>query len=193
MLENLQVRHYTAEQAEDLLDQLVDVYLDAHAEDGSLYNADRYRHQLAMHMPRAGWQLVAATTDGKLVGYIYGFPLPTDTRWWDGIQKPIPEGFTSEDGRRTFAISELLVRRAWQRQGIARALHDELMSSRAEERATLLVRPDNTAARNVYRSWGWQSITTLQPAWENAPTFLVLVRTPQPNPPARVGRISKDA
>ncbi|TYC07137.1 GNAT family N-acetyltransferase [Micromonospora sp. WP24] len=186
MVENLQVRHYTAEQAEDLLDQLVDVYLDAHAEDGPLYNADRYRRQLAMHMPRAGWQLVAATADGKLVGYIYGFPLAADTRWWDGIQGPVPSDFTDEDGRRTFAISELLVRRAWQRRGIARALHTELMSSRTEERATLLVRPDNIAARNAYRSWGWQSIATLKPAWEDAPTFMVLVKSPDPNPSASV-------
>ncbi|MEU1837461.1 GNAT family N-acetyltransferase [Micromonospora chersina] len=176
MLENLRLRHYEAGQAQELVDQLVDVYLDAHSEDGPLYNAERYRRQLALHMPRAGWELVAATVDGELVGYIYGFPLAPDTRWWDGIQEPVPAGFTEEDGWRTFAVSELLVRRGWQRRGIARALHDELMTSRTEERATLLVRPDNTAARNAYHAWGWQSVASLQPAWENAPTFMVLTR-----------------
>ncbi|SBT54911.1 GNAT family N-acetyltransferase [Micromonospora narathiwatensis] len=176
MLENLRLRHYTAEQAEELVDQLVDVYLDAHAEDGSLYNAERYRRQLTMHMPRAGWELVAATVGGKLVGYTYGFSLTPDTRWWDGIQEPIPAGFTEEDGRRTFAVSELVVRRRWQRRGVARDLHAELISGRGEERATLLVRPDNTAARNAYHTWGWQSVTSLRPAWDHAPTFMVLTK-----------------
>ncbi|SCF34689.1 Acetyltransferase (GNAT) family protein [Micromonospora viridifaciens] len=177
MLENLRLRHYTVEQAEELIDQLVDVYLDAHAKDGPLYNAKRYRQQLAMHMPRAGWELVAATVDGELAGYVYGFPLSPDTRWWDGIQEPVPPGFTIEDGRRTFAISELLVGRAWQRRGIARALHNELMSNRSEERATLLVRSGNNAARSAYRAWGWQSVTSLRPAWDKAPLFIVLTRT----------------
>ena len=178
MLKNLRQRHYRAEDAEDLVDQLVDVYLDAHAEDGPLYNAERYRRQLAMHMPRTGWELVAATVDGKLVGYIYGFPLAADTRWWDGIQEPVPVGFTKEDGRRTFAISELLVRQAWQRRGIARALHHALMSGRSEERATLLVRPDNAAAVNAYHAWGWQSVAKLRANWANSPTFIVMTNTP---------------
>ncbi|NES16310.1 MULTISPECIES: N-acetyltransferase [Micromonospora] len=176
MLENLRLRRYDTEQAQQLVDQLVDVYLDAHSGDGPLYNAERYQQQLAVHMPRVGWELVAATIDAELVGYIYGFPLASDTRWWDGVQEPVPAGFTKEDGRRTFAVSELLVRRGWQRRGIARALHDELVGSRREERVTLLVRPDNTAARNAYRTWGWQSVAKLRPDWENAPTFMVLVR-----------------
>ncbi|KKK06423.1 GNAT family N-acetyltransferase [Micromonospora sp. HK10] len=184
MQKDLRLQHSTAEEAQLLVDHLVDIYLDAHANDGPLYNAERYRKQLAAHMPRPGWELVAAAVDCELVGYIYGFPLAPDTRWWDGIQEPVPEGFTEETGRRTFAVSELLVRRAWQRRGIARALHDELMSSRTEERATLLVRPDNTIARRAYESWGWHRAARLKPAWDGAPTFFVLVRdmtVQQPN------------
>ncbi|NJP32039.1 GNAT family N-acetyltransferase [Micromonospora thermarum] len=177
MQEDLRLRHYTAEEAQPLVDQLVDIYLDAHANDGPLYNAERYRKQLAAHMPWPGWELVTATVDGDLVGYIYGFPLAPDTRWWDGIQEPVPAGFTEETGQRTFAVSELLVRRAWQRRGIARALHDELMSSRTEERATLLVRPDNVVALQAYKRWGWKGVTHLRPNWANAPAYLVLTRT----------------
>ncbi|MEW2381447.1 GNAT family N-acetyltransferase [Micromonospora sp. NPDC047707] len=176
MQKDLRLRHYTAEEAQTLVDQLIDVYLDAHANDGPLYNTERYGKQLAAHMPRPGWSLVAATVDDQLVGYIYGFPLAPDTRWWDGIQEPVPAGFTEETDQRTFAVSELLVRSAWQRRGIARALHDDLMRSRTEERATLLVRPDNVGARRAYDSWGWQCVARLKPAWEGAPMFMVFVR-----------------
>ncbi|MFD6635781.1 GNAT family N-acetyltransferase [Micromonospora chalcea] len=177
MVDKLRLRHHTAAEAEVLVDQLVDVYLDAHADDGPRYTAERYEQQLAAHMLRKGWELVTARADDELAGYIYGFPLAADTRWWDGIHEPVPDGFTDEDGHRTFAVCELLVRRSWQRRGIARALHDRLLSTRRERRATLLVRPDNAPARHAYDSWGWRPLTHLHPARPEAPIFMVLIRS----------------
>ncbi|NED57582.1 GNAT family N-acetyltransferase [Micromonospora aurantiaca] len=176
MLENLRLRHQTAAEAEGLVEQLVDVYLDAHADDGPRYTAERYEQQLAAHMPREGWELVTAYVDDELVGYVYGFPLGPDSHWWDGIHEPVPDGFTDEDGQRTYAVCELLVRRSWQRRGIARALHDALLSTRREARATLLVRPDNVAAQQAYDSWGWQPAGWLRPTREGAPLFEVRVK-----------------
>ncbi|MET7468776.1 GNAT family N-acetyltransferase [Micromonospora sp. NPDC005686] len=176
MREHLRLRHQTAAEAEGLVGQLVDVYLDAHAADGPRYTAERYERQLAAHMPRQGWELVSARVEDELVGYVYGFPLAADTPWWDGINEPVPEGFTDENGHRTFAVCELLVRRSWQRRGIARALHDRLLGTRREERATLLVRPDNTAAQHAYDSWGWQPAGWLQPTRAGAPLFEVRIK-----------------
>ncbi|MET8550168.1 GNAT family N-acetyltransferase [Micromonospora zamorensis] len=177
MTEGLQLRHHSADEAEGILDQLVDLYLEVYAGGGEFYSEDRYRRQLSMHMQRVGWELVTATVDAALLGYIYGFPLPRRTRWWDGIQEPVPPGFTEEDGSRTFALSELLVHPARRRRGVATALHDELIGIRTEVRATLLVRPDNSVAQDLYRTLGWGKATKLRPNWENAPTFDVLVRT----------------
>ncbi|WP_349878821.1 GNAT family N-acetyltransferase [Micromonospora sp. HUAS YX12] len=180
MVQNVRLRHYSAAEAEKVLTQLVDVYLDAHADDGPLYTAERYERQLAAHVPRPGWAAVTAWAGDELVGYIYGFPLGADTRWWDGIQGSMSSGFTDENGRRTFGVSELVVRRSWQRRGIARALHDELMGSRAEERAALLVRPDNAAAQHAYDAWGWQPVGRLRPSWDGAPLFEVRTKPIMP-------------
>ncbi|WBC10058.1 GNAT family N-acetyltransferase [Micromonospora sp. WMMA1947] len=173
MLENLRPQHQTAAETEGLVEQLVDVYLDAHPDDGPRYTAERCEQQRAAHMPRGSWGLVTAYVDDELVGYVYGFPLGSDTRWWDGIHEPVPDGFMDEDGQRTYAVCELVVRRSWQRRGIARARHDRLLSTRREERATLLVRPDHTAAQQAYDSWGWRSAGWLQPTREGAPLFEV--------------------
>ncbi|MEV4820532.1 GNAT family N-acetyltransferase [Micromonospora sp. NPDC049274] len=178
MIEGLQLRHHDADEAYGFLDQLVDLYLAVYSDGDEFHSEDRYRRQLDLHMQRAGWELVTAAVDGVLVGYVYGFPLPPQTRWWDGIHEPVPPGFTDEDGKRTFAISELLVHLAWRRQGIAAALHYKLVAGRREQRTTLLVHPDNAAAQRAYRSWGWTKVTKLQPNWKNAPVFDVLVRTP---------------
>ncbi|MFC8850411.1 MULTISPECIES: GNAT family N-acetyltransferase [unclassified Micromonospora] len=176
MIENLVLRHHTAERATRLVDQLVALYLKVYVGGDEFHSEDRYRRQLAAHMQRVGWDLVTATVDGELVGYSYGFPLPAGTGWWTGMQETVPSGFTDEDGKRTFAISELMVAPTWQRRGIARALHDELLAERGEERATLLANPDNAPAQAAYRSWGWQKVTQLRPNWEHAPTFDVMIR-----------------
>ncbi|MBX7268750.1 GNAT family N-acetyltransferase [Micromonospora sp. Llam7] len=174
-MNELEMRQHDAVAAQALVDVLVQVYLDAHAGDGAFYNEERYRQQLAGHMKVAGWTLLTAEVDGHLVGYAYGFPLSPKTRWWEGIRGDVPPDFTREDGHRTFALSELLVRPAWQRKGIARALHDKLVESRPEKRLTLLVRPDNARAQEAYRAWGWKKMAQLHPAWEGAPIFDVLM------------------
>jgi ribosomal protein S18 acetylase RimI-like enzyme len=177
VIEGLELRHHTAEQAASLVDQLVELYLRVYARGGEFHSEDRYRRQLAGHMRRDGWDLVTATVGTELVGYIYGFPLPAQTKWWAGIREPFPAGFTDEDGKRTFAISELMVDPDWRRRGIAKSLHDELLAGRVEERATLLADPDNAPAQAAYRSWGWQKFGQLQPSWEHAPIFDILIRT----------------
>ncbi|MEU8153837.1 GNAT family N-acetyltransferase [Micromonospora sp. NPDC048986] len=179
MIEGLQLRHHNADEAEGILDQLVDLYLKVYVGGGEFYSEDRYRRQLDLHMQRVGWELITATVDGSLIGYVYGFPLPAQTRWWEGIHEPVPPGFTEENGTRTFALSELLVHPYWRRKGVAAALHNELVVGRAEPRITLLVRPDNDAAQMAYRSWGWNKVTKLRPNWETAPTFDVMVRITQ--------------
>lgn len=176
MTDQLRFDHHDAGSVAGLIDHLVAVYLEAHAGDGPFYTEDRYRRQLAGHTRVPGWSLVTASVGDSLAGYIYGFPLPANSRWWEGLQTPVPDGFTQEDGQRTFALSELLVRPKWQRRGIAKALHDELLDRRPEQRVTLLARPDNAAAQAAYAKWGWRKAAELRPGWEGAPLFDVLLR-----------------
>jgi ribosomal protein S18 acetylase RimI-like enzyme len=65
---------------------------------------------------------------------------------------------STEHPGRTFALTDLLVRASWRQQGIGRELHDLILASRGEERATLTVPPAATPAQRAFRSWGWQKV-----------------------------------
>lgn len=159
-----------------LLDRLVDVYVnDVYADDPVIGDDARFREQINQHMRAPRWQLVTATSEHDIIGYIYGLALAPDTDWWDPLITPVPEGFTTEDGKRTIAISELLVRQPWRRRGIATALHDELLAGRLEERATLFAQPSNTAGHAAYARWGWTKAAQVHPKFEGAPIYDVMI------------------
>jgi len=68
-----------------------------------------------------------------------------------------------------------MVRQARKGQGIAHALHDELLSARTEQRAELFVEPGNTVAYRAYIHWGWRKVAEIRPSLPDAPLFDVLV------------------
>jgi len=112
--------------------------------------------------------------DGKAVGQTWGWPLTPNRKWWSGLDA---DGLdTAETGSRTFALSEIMVVRSHAGSGIAHALHDEILSGRGEQRATLLVEPENQRAYLAYQKWGWNKAGTLQPSWPSAPALDVLMR-----------------
>src|SRR5262249_9143738 len=113
-------------------------------------NAFRQRYEMALGQPR--FELLVARVDGREIGYMYGYALRPEVGWWDAVEWSAdmrasqPGGYTSEDGSRTVVIPEVLVRLPHRRKGIARAMHDEFLSGRKEQRAGLRVLPNNLAA-----------------------------------------------
>jgi GNAT superfamily N-acetyltransferase len=122
-----------------------------------------------------GFALVAARHGGYLVGYASGMPLRPSTSWWRGLTTPLPDDVTTERPGRTFAVTELLVRASWRRQGIGRELHELLLNPRGEERATLAAAPGATAAQAAFRSWGWRKIARTRGDDPGGPVLDVLV------------------
>ena len=105
-----------------------------------------------------GFALAEARHGGYLVGYASGMPLRPSTSWWRDLTTPLPPEVTAEHPGRTFALTELLVRASWRRQGIGGELHGLLLDGRPEERATLTVSPGAGAAQAAFRSWGWRKV-----------------------------------
>ncbi|MBX6768436.1 MAG: GNAT family N-acetyltransferase [Actinomadura rubrobrunea] len=176
-----------AASAEKILNEvIVPLYEASHADviTNPFYSAERFAERVRGYLRAPGFELVVAYVADSPVGQAFGYALPKTSRWWEGLTTPAPEGFTTETGTRTFAFNELMVVPEWQGKGVAHALHDELLRGRKEERATLLVREDNTSAQTAYARWGWQKVGKLQP-YPDAPHFDAMVLPLPSQPPSR--------
>ncbi|MEU3351019.1 GNAT family N-acetyltransferase [Streptomyces sp. NPDC037389] len=126
---------------------------------------------------RPGFRLILARDDDEVVGFAFGYRLPADTSWWNGMLTPLPsQDFTRETGERTFTIIELAVRKPWRRRGIADALHTRLVDGLGVERVTLTMRPEPEAApaQRAYEAWGYVKVGRTRP-WDEAPVYDAMV------------------
>ncbi|GAA4638638.1 hypothetical protein GCM10023196_097160 [Actinoallomurus vinaceus] len=176
---DLKLRHYNAEAAQAIRDTVQLIHHEAYAaaigRDDPFESGDAPMRRFDAYTRRDGFDLLVAYLDDEPVGQAWGWPLGSDTTWWNGLISDVEPGFTDEDGTRTFAFSEFMVRARWAGQGIGHVLHNELLLARTEKRATLLVRPENTIAYRAYTRWGWRKAAELRPGWTNAPLMDVLV------------------
>ena len=134
-------------------DELQALHAEVYGPDDGAF-AGRFRVQRR----QPGFVLAEARNGGYLVGYAFGMPLRPSTSWWRQLTAPLPDEVTAEHPGRTFALADLAVRASWRRQGIGRDLHDLILRSRPEERATAVLAPAAAPAQHAFRSWGWRKV-----------------------------------
>ncbi|MFI6045305.1 GNAT family N-acetyltransferase [Nocardia sp. NPDC051321] len=158
-------------------------YIDAIASGDPFDSPEQFMHRFDNYTSAArdtGFSMIIAWVNGEPAGQTWGWVLEPNAAWWRNFQPDDATlnvgAFTHEDGTRTFALSEIMVCSEQTGRGLARALHDRLLSSRTERRATLLVEPDNLRAYRAYENWGWVRVGVTKPNWPNAPVLDVLLR-----------------
>jgi len=167
------------EEAADVRALHAEVY--AALPDGRYASGARFADRFRVQLRQPGFVLAEARSGGYLVGCAAGMPLRPSTSWWRDLTAPLSEQMTAEYPGRTFALTELLVRPSWRRQGIGRYLHDLILGSRREERATLVVPPSATAAQAAFQSWGWRRIgRTLGPGSDSPASDVLVTALPMP-------------
>jgi GNAT superfamily N-acetyltransferase len=135
-----------------------------------------FGRRLAVWRRQPGFVLAEARHGGYLVGYACGLPLRPSTDWWRDVTAPLPASLTDERPGRTFALTQLLVRSSWRRQGIGTELLALVLSGRDEERATVKLPLSAAAAHAVFRNWGWTRVARSQGPAPAAPVFDILTR-----------------
>jgi GNAT superfamily N-acetyltransferase len=158
-------------------DELQALHAEVHADPPYRQAGDaaRFAERFRVQCRQPGFVLAEARHGGYLVGYASGMPLRPSTSWWRGLTTPLPADVTAEPPGRTFALTELLVRASWRRQGIAAGLHDLILADRPEERATLTVLPAATPAQNAFQKWGWRKVARTRDPGPGDPVADVLV------------------
>jgi ribosomal protein S18 acetylase RimI-like enzyme len=161
MIDELRIEHYDDRSVDVVYDEMVPLYVETHQDlaGNSFYTAERFASFFVSQRAHDGFELLTARIGDKLVGVVFGF---------------------TEIPGEQFALCELMVSPAYQRQGIAKRLHDELLARRREPRADLYVRKDNAPAQAAYKKWGWTKIGDVQPTPE-APNFDELILTRKPS------------
>lgn len=134
-----------------------------------------FPRRLTVWRRQSGFALAGAWHGGYLVGYASGMPLRPSTSWWRDLTTPLPDDVTTEHPGRTFALTEIVVRASWRRQGIGASLRDLLLSDRKEERATVTVPPRAAAAQQAFRTWGWEKIARTRGPDPHTPVLDILV------------------
>lgn len=176
-----ELRHYTGHEFNTIRNTAIDLYREAfaHEIDKPFWSVQRYSQRIDRHAAMTGFTAVIAyTTNAQPIGFAYGIPLPAITRWWVTIQPPLTDpAFTREDGHRTFALFEVIVKPGHQGHGIGQRIHDKLLAGRGEQRVTTATHHGNTHARTTYTKWGYHHIGTRQPQTPQAPLLDVYIRT----------------
>lgn len=176
----LTAKRYRQPAAIKLAEKVREVYEKSYIkaiESGRLFaEVDSFMERYASYSSNPEIDLVIVYLSGEPIAQTWGWPLSGESMWWTGLVAEPEPGFTVENGRRTFALSEIMVSHQWSGRGIAHALQDFLLAGRDENRATLLVNPENEVARRAYERWGWRRVSQLLPKWPDAPLFDVMMR-----------------
>lgn len=182
MTEQPQLQRFRLWDLEYVRPVLVELYLECYAagRDSPFYTSEHFLERLTDHA-QPGWEAVVGYSQGHPIGYSYGCPLPADTVWWDQAQPGLPPDVTAEDGGRTFAVLQLMVRADWRGTGLARRLHNSLVDVRRERRLTLLVDDGHAKVGALYEQWGYKAVAHTQP-YSNGPVYKLMLRDHDPSP-----------
>jgi ribosomal protein S18 acetylase RimI-like enzyme len=140
-----------------------------------------HRERLGQLLGEPSFGIAVAQAGDELVGFAYGFTVAADTQRWARLNPPAPAEVTAEWPGRTFLLFDYAVRDRHRGRGVGRRLHDGLLGSRREERATLTVQPTATATKAIYEHWGWWGLARRNRHWPRRREVSARLRTNDPS------------
>lgn len=149
---------------------LIDVHADSYADAMDLEFNQKFPWFVDHWSAMPGFTCVVAFDGDEPTGFAYGAPLQPGREWWRSTGYEPNNGYSA-----TFAVSEVMVRPAWRKQGIADRLHDALLSEQDEDLAVLLVDVTHPKVQRLYSTWGYQKVGEQQP-FADSPLYAVMVK-----------------
>ncbi|MEU7416906.1 GNAT family N-acetyltransferase [Streptomyces antibioticus] len=155
---------------ESLRQLLIDVHDDAYADAMDDPFNQRFPWFVDHWSGMEDFSCVVAYDGDEPTGFAYGAPLAPGREWWRSTDYEPHDGCSS-----TYAVSELMVRPRWRKQGVSERLHEALLKERTEDVAVLLVDVTHPKVQTLYESWGYTRVGERRP-FADAPLLAVMVK-----------------
>jgi len=116
------------------------------------------REIMAGHVDRSGFTAVVAMNGEELVGFGYGYLGRAGDWWHDIVAMAVGPEQTTRWLTDAFELAELHVEPAHQGAGVGRRLLDTLIDATTSSTVVLSTHDQETVARSLYRSVGFQDL-----------------------------------
>ncbi|MGW2560923.1 hypothetical protein ACWCXB_17085 [Streptomyces sp. NPDC001514] len=161
-MDAVRLRRVNRWQAEELCENLADLYLESSDPSPSEGHRSRSReeflHRLSGDIRRPGFAMAIAESTA-LVGCAFGFPVRSDSFWWLGFDGALPPGIEQlTESDNAFAVNKILVASHEQDDDIARRLQQRLLTDHHASLGVTLVDEADHPSLAAFQSWGWQDI-----------------------------------
>ncbi|MFE2509161.1 GNAT family N-acetyltransferase [Streptomyces naganishii] len=155
---------------DDFKQMLIEVHADAYADAMDDEFNQRFPWFVDHWSAMEGFTCVVAFDADEPTGFAYGAPLQPGREWWRETDYQPNSGYTS-----TYAVSEVMVRPRWRKQGVSDRLHEALLKERTEDVAVLLVDITHPKVEALYASWGYVRVGEQRP-FADSPLYAVMVK-----------------
>ncbi|WP_424921051.1 MULTISPECIES: GNAT family N-acetyltransferase [unclassified Streptomyces] len=171
MTQVIDLQHYAhGSLPEGFKQMLIDVHADAYADAMDDEFHQRFPWFVDHWSQTKGFTCVVAYDGDEPTGFAYGAPQRPGREWWRSTTFEPAGGETT-----TYAVSEVMVRPRWRKQGVSDRLHEALLTERDEDLAVLLVDVTHPKVQALYETWGYEKAGEQQP-FADSPVYAVMVK-----------------
>lgn len=122
------------------------------------YSKPRFLKRMKGYASRPFFRFITAHVGGELVGFTTTASLIPSSTWWEEMTPKQPPEFYPEDGSRTLAIFDVLVKEDFRGHKIATELHRLSVKDITFQRVTLLSSKPQQPAFDMWLHFGYEII-----------------------------------